>query len=365
MAEPDAKRDSTNFISEMRRRGYAVEQVEGINFGLLHVFEADGDTVADEVEQQQPDVLVLESGGYTRRFARQIENFMHNRIPLDDKRYQEVFKNPFLLGVVKGLRRLVAEGKKVPVVVFTDIRHGSEYQIFTPKYQGHISASLDAVKGKLSFVAAKRLLEERTTAYVAADQMREKNIVTRLPDAIVFGRRGQHLVSQKNLKVMFAYGANHMSLTKLATDFGIPTRQSWQHPEMPRDHLSQYAGVFRNGNKASEELAEKALLFSIIERALPNFPGIQQITFASLDHLKRFLLVVVDSFSPQERQEIYDAAVAGSEIAAIQKAMAGKSYTFKPPLRRGQKPPFQIVVHIPPPGTIIDLTKQKLKDQEK
>ncbi len=383
MAESDTKKEGTNFISEMRRRGYVVERAEGINFGLTHLTEADGATVADEVEQQKPDILVLECGGHSRRLARQIENFMHNKIPLNDKRYQDIFKNPFIMGVVKGLQKLVSEGKKVPVVVFSDISRVSheirtsvpgyntrisashEIKTFVPKYYAYTRAALEAVNKKLSFDDAKKLLRERTITYVAADQARERSVVAKLPDAIVFGRRGQHLATQKNLKVMFAYGADHTSLAQLASDFGIPTRQSWQHPEMPRDSLSQYSVHFRRGGQGSEEQAEKALLWSIVERTLPKIPGIQQVQFASVDHLKRLLLVIIDGLSPQQRKEIYDSAVAGTEVAALQKAMAGKSYTFRPPLRRGQKPPFQIVVNIPPAGTIIDLTPKKPDGSQK
>jgi hypothetical protein len=365
MAESDTKKEGTNFISEMRRRGYVVERAEGINFGLTHLTEADGATVADEVEKQKPDILVLECGGHSRRLARRIENFMHNRIPPDDKRYQDVFKNPFIMGAVKGLQKLVSEGKKAPVVVFSDISVSREINTFVPRFNAYIHTALEAVSKKLSFDDAKKLLQERTIAYVAADQERERSIVAKLPDAITFGRRGQHLATQKNLKVMFAYGADHTALAQLASDFGIPTRQSWQHPEMPRDSLSQYSVNFRRGGQGSEEQAEKALLWSIIERTLPKIPGIQQIQFASVDHLKRFFLVIVDGLSPQQRKEIYDSAVAGTEVEALQKAMAGKSYTFRPPLRRGQKPPFQIVVNIPPAGTIVDLTPKKPDGSQK
>lgn len=358
MKEVDTGSQS-NFLGEMRKRGYAVERAEGINFGLLHINEADGATVVDEIDKQSPDVLVLECAGHTRRLARQIENFIFRDIPVDDKRYMEAFKNPFLKGVVLKLKERAQQGKRVPVVVLSDLRAGSQRNTFVPIHNAYIRAPLDALQKKLSFEEAKKHLMERTSTYVSADQARERMIVHGVPNAIQMGRRSDHLRSLKSMKVMFAYGADHSSLTSLASDFGIPTKQTWQHPEMPRDYLSQLSGRMRLQKPVDDTSAEKALIWPIVEKLSSQVPAFAQLQFNSVDHVKRFLQVVIDSFSPQDRRDIYEGALAGTGVGALLKAMAGKNYNAFPPLRRGQRPRFEITVHTPPPGTIINLTPPK------
>jgi hypothetical protein len=357
MAEADSPKKS--FIDEMRKRGYAVERAGGINFGLIHVTYEDGISVVDEIDAQDPDVLVLEYAGYTRRIARRIENFIYRNIPENDPRYSELLANPYIKGVLVGLRNRHIAGKPVPAVALADMPSGNAYREYTQVFSKYVNASFAAVQEKLSFEDAKLSLLQHTRTFVSANADRERGIIERLPDAFLMARRSQHLRDKKEMKVMFAYGAEHSQLTTLASEAGIHTAQHWQHPEMPRDHSGQLTGWVRHNQPMPADLVEKALLSPLILPLLSKVPGLSELKFNSNDHLKRFVQVIIDTLTVEQRKQVYEAILRDEGPQVLMQALAGKHLNVPPPLRRGQKPPFQIVVHMPPPGTVIQLTEKK------